>query len=284
MNNENLDIISNICQQNTRLNNLKPDLNTQEPKIESGLNDTTNAILLKKEQENSKNTTKRKRKRNKESDRLYYLKNREKIRNKQNKHRHDNKEKINESNRLYRNRNKEELNRKSRKKKRLWRENNPEKCKEENRKHWIKYKDKRKIYYKNWRNNNKEKINKCRKDRKKNDIQFRLSCNLRSRMHRIIKKNVKVGSVVKNLGCTLDELKIHLENQFINGMTWENYGKGGWEIDHIKPVSLFDLTDRNQFLQACHYTNLQPLWATTDIARQHGDFESIGNLEKRNKY
>jgi hypothetical protein len=45
-------------------------------------------------------------------------------------------------------------------------------------------------------------------------------------------------------------------------MTWDNWTTDGWHIDHIKPLaSSFDLTDRKQFLEACHYTNLQPLWA-----------------------
>ena len=43
-------------------------------------------------------------------------------------------------------------------------------------------------------------------------------------------------------------------------MTWENYGRMGWHMDHIIPLANFDLTDRQQFLEACHYTNLQPLW------------------------
>ena len=45
-------------------------------------------------------------------------------------------------------------------------------------------------------------------------------------------------------------------------MSWDNYGQ--WHIDHIKPLAEFDLTNRPQFLAACHYTNLQPLWASAN--------------------
>lgn len=80
--------------------------------------------------------------------------------------------------------------------------------------------------------------------------------------------NTKKGSAVRDLGCSVEELRAHLEALFQPGMTWDNYGRGPkdnpralyFEIDHIIPLASFDLTDREQFLKACHYTNLQPLW------------------------
>jgi hypothetical protein len=62
-------------------------------------------------------------------------------------------------------------------------------------------------------------------------------------------------------------LKIHLESKFQPGMTWENHGRNGWHIDHIKPLCSFDLTDLMQLRQACHYTNLQPLWAKENLRK-----------------
>lgn len=54
-------------------------------------------------------------------------------------------------------------------------------------------------------------------------------------------------------------------NGFEPKMTWDNYGK--WHVDHIIPLVRFNLQDRNEFLQACHYTNLQPMWATENLKK-----------------
>ena len=68
-------------------------------------------------------------------------------------------------------------------------------------------------------------------------------------------------------GCKIDFLMGYLESKFTSGMTWKNHKLYGWHIDHIIPLSSFDLTDRDQYLKACHYTNLQPLWAVDNIRK-----------------
>jgi HNH endonuclease. len=50
-------------------------------------------------------------------------------------------------------------------------------------------------------------------------------------------------------------------------MSWDNYGRDGWHIDHIRPCASFDLTDPEQQRQCFHYTNLQPLWAADNIRK-----------------
>lgn len=77
----------------------------------------------------------------------------------------------------------------------------------------------------------------------------------------------KRQSAVKLLGCTINEAMRYLEAQFKLGMSWENWSVRGWHIDHIRPLSSFDLTDPHQLAQACHYTNLQPLWARENIQK-----------------
>lgn len=88
--------------------------------------------------------------------------------------------------------------------------------------------------------------------------EYTLPINLRTRIRGAIKGLVKSGSAVNDLGCSIEELKIWLENKFVDDMTWETHGTT-WSIDHAIPLSYFDLTDREQFLKAVHYTNLQPL-------------------------
>lgn len=93
-------------------------------------------------------------------------------------------------------------------------------------------------------------------------VDLRIKDALRSRvrvaLHQYKKGSRKGGGAVKDLGCSIEELLTHLESQFTTGMSWENYGE--WELDHIKPLSLFDLTDSVQFKEAANFKNLQPLW------------------------
>lgn len=134
--------------------------------------------------------------------------------------------------------------------------------------------EKRKASANKWNKNNPDKIKATKtkwnalnpkymtlysRERYTTDESYRLVCVLRARLRAAIKNNVKTGSAVRDLGCSIEELKIHLEKQFQSGMAWENYGD--WQIDHIIPLSSFDLTDRRHVLKACHYSNLQPLWA-----------------------
>lgn len=101
----------------------------------------------------------------------------------------------------------------------------------------------------------------------KNNIEFRLKDLLRGRMKRMVGKLKKSSSAVKILGCSLVELKTHIESQFHPGMTWENHSFNGWHIDHKIPCASFDLNDAEQQKECFHYTNLQPLWAKDNLSK-----------------
>ncbi len=99
---------------------------------------------------------------------------------------------------------------------------------------------------------------------------FRLGLLLRIRIKNALKQQLSTQSgqlAIDNLGCTTEELKKYLENKFKPGMSWGNWTTDGWHIDHIRPLASFDLKDPEQFKEACHYSNLQPLWAYDNLSK-----------------
>ncbi len=143
-------------------------------------------------------------------------------------------------------------------------------CKKQ-KEYYKKKKEERLEYAEKYRKDNKNEINVKKKerhnDRYKNEIQYKLAYLLRTRISSAIKGNYKVGSAVRDLGCSIKDLKIHLEEQFLEGMTWENHGLYGWHIDHKLALANVDLTDREQFLKVCNFSNLQPLWAKDNLSK-----------------
>lgn len=141
-----------------------------------------------------------------------------------------------------------------------------------------KFKDYYKQYYENPVNKERKRslakarsrdIRKRVKDAYANDPVFRIKTLLRNRLARALrlKNQRKLFSHMDFIGCTPAALIRHIEEQFTDGMSWSR--RGEIHIDHIKPLSSFDLTDEIQCMQACHYTNLRPLWAKDNLTRTY---------------
>jgi hypothetical protein len=120
---------------------------------------------------------------------------------------------------------------------------------------------------KKYRDENREKRNKYVRERKLTDPIFKLKHSMNSRIRVFMKtKNItKKNKTFDIVGCSPEELKEHLENQFTEGMTWENHGRYGWHIDHIIPLS--SATTEDDIIKLCNYKNLQPLWAIDNIKK-----------------
>ena len=92
------------------------------------------------------------------------------------------------------------------------------------------------------------------------------------RLHDALKNKQKRGSAIDDLGCTIQEFIVWIENQFydhpVTGkhMTWANQGTE-WHTDHIQPLISFDPEDVDQLHKACNYTNIQPLWAEENLRK-----------------
>lgn len=102
-------------------------------------------------------------------------------------------------------------------------------------------------------------------NRRKNDVNFKVLCYLRTRMCEVLKGNYKSNTTLKLLGCSLEILKHHLESNFKSGMNWQNYGT--WHIDHIKSCCNFSLSNPKEQKKCFNYRNLRPLWAVENLSR-----------------
>ena len=134
-----------------------------------------------------------------------------------------------------------------------------------------KYPEKRKQTLEVYYQNNKVIINKkqtiLNKKYYNNDYFYKLKHLCRGRIADFLKiKNItKKNETFDIVGCSPRFLKEYLEKKFIEGMSWDNYGLYGWHIDHIIPLS--SVNTEEEIYKLCHYTNLQPLWATDNLKK-----------------
>jgi hypothetical protein len=120
-------------------------------------------------------------------------------------------------------------------------------------------------YFKKYYRLNKEKIKMYRIKKYNSDINFKILCTLRTRLTKALNSD-KINNTLVLLGCSIKELKLHLEKTFKNGMNWENYGKE-WHIDHVLPCASFDLKIPENQEKCFHFSNLQALWAKENLQK-----------------
>lgn len=98
---------------------------------------------------------------------------------------------------------------------------------------------------------------------------LKIRTNISGRIYRYLKGKRKPSGTMQIIGCSMVQLREHLESQFKGSMNWDNYGRT-WHVDHIVPCSYFDLSKPEEIQRCWHYSNLRPLWAKANI-RQRDD-------------
>ena len=124
-------------------------------------------------------------------------------------------------------------------KRKEWRNNNPYKVKQNKKKYIEQNKEKRNIYL---------------KSKRETDVNFRIISNTRSRIHHALNGKSKSSPTKDILGIDIDLYRKWIEWQMTSDMTWDNI-----EIDHIKPICMFDVSDDEQLKEAFSWKNTQPL-------------------------
>jgi predicted DNA-binding transcriptional regulator AlpA len=156
-----------------------------------------------------------------------------------------------------------------------WREKNKDSVREYVKTWNEKNKEHRKQYLKEYREKNINNIRKTKRDyernRKASDPLYKLISNFRTAIYQVLKEsNVeKNGHYFDILGYTPEELINHLEKQFTEGMTWENYGE--FHIDHKLPISSFNIKEigDEEFMKCWSLDNLQPMWGEENIRKSN---------------
>lgn len=182
---------------------------------------------------------------------------------------------------------------------RKYRKNNPEKAKNWDRDSWRKNKINKSNSRKKWYQKNRDKVlterktpeyksqrNSALRSKYHSNIAHKLEQNLRNRVYLAIRdqRGFKSGRSKELIGCNYEFLINYLKSKFTPNMNWQNYLDGEIHIDHITPCANFDLTIDSEQRKCFHYSNLQPLWATSEIAIKHGEPEDyIGNINKGKK-
>jgi hypothetical protein len=123
--------------------------------------------------------------------------------------------------------------------------------------------------HKRWRDKNRQHVRAYAKGywkrRFQSDVNSAISYRLRSRIKQAVKHNKNEKSAYRTmslLGCSIPNFKIYIESKFEVGMSWENwgYGRDKWNLDHIVPCALFDLTKQSHQKRCFHFSNYQPMW------------------------
>lgn len=143
--------------------------------------------------------------------------------------------------------------------------------------------DKMKIYYAERYQKKKKEIHEKAKLRRKCNPELQLVANMRSKLSVYLKKGMKSATTMELVGCSVIFLRDHLEYQFDNRMTWNNYKLSGWHVDHIVPCDYFDLTNPIHQKRCFHWSNLQSLWGKENISKSNKmsakSYEVLAQLE-----
>jgi hypothetical protein len=156
-----------------------------------------------------------------------------------------------------------------------WREKNKESVKEYVKSWYEQNKEHRKQYLKEYREKNIDKLRKTKRDyernRKARDPLYKLISNFRTAIYQVLKES----NVDKNkhyfdiLQYTPEQLITHLESQFKDTMSWDNYGE--WHVDHKLPITHFNILEMgdNEFMKCWSLGNLQPMWGIENIRKSN---------------
>lgn len=139
----------------------------------------------------------------------------------------------------------------------------------------------------NWGKKSTENYKRQRREHHKIRWNTNVTYKLDKLLRRYLRRGSKSGAIITEtakelLGISTQEFKEYIETQFQEGMSWENWSVYGWHLDHIRPISSFNLHNQEERKLCFHYSNLRPLWARDNLSKGskvvHTNKMTVGEL------
>lgn len=149
--------------------------------------------------------------------------------------------------------------------KKKWHAENADRMRELQKRYYENNKEEIREYKKRWSDENRDELNKKRREKYRTDKNYKMKVFMGRCIRDILVSKSK--TTVEILGYTPEDLVIHLESQFEEGMSWDNYGVYGWHVDHIVPVSYCLNNGETDPAVINALSNLQPMWASENLSK-----------------
>jgi len=150
---------------------------------------------------------------------------------------------------------------------RKWYATNRDRVISHNREYRRKHRERLARYARKYVRRNRKHLNEYRRRKLDTDTKYKIACNYRTRIYLIVKGKSKSKKIADLLGCSIEEFRTTLAEQFKKGMNWDNYGKI-WRLQYVKPYSDFDLTKEEDQKEYFNYRNVRPVYVKTILGNK----------------
>ena len=152
----------------------------------------------------------------------------------------------------------------------IYREVNIDKKKAYNKRYYHENYERERRRIREYEKSHKKERNRYENKRYKSNPMIRLKITISTGIYKSLKSDKSGNHWEELVGYTLNDLKKHLELQFKDDMTWNNYGRNGWHIDHKLPINKFNISsiECENFKRCWDLNNLQPLWEKDNISKK----------------
>ena len=134
-----------------------------------------------------------------------------------------------------------------------------------------------------WLKNNREPVNKYKREIRANNESLRLAIKLRSRLRQALLRQStnKTTKTEDLLGISFNNFK-----KYVEFLMTTNIRRNKYELNHVYPLSSFNLPNTNQIKKASHYSSLRPVMKQDNCSKgsKFHEHDVVIQIEKVYEY